>query len=45
MPLRRIGEVKVQFHAFLTSAQDGGEWSATRRGTPRSERTPSAQSI
>jgi len=24
--------VKVQFHAFLTSAQDGGEWSASCSG-------------
>jgi hypothetical protein len=24
--------VEVQFHAFLTSALDGGEWSASRLG-------------
>jgi len=24
--------VKLEFHAFLTSALDGGEWSAFRRG-------------
>jgi hypothetical protein len=41
MPLRRIGEVELQFHAFLTSALDGGEWSASRpsRFIPR-ERAP-----
>jgi hypothetical protein len=33
--------VKVQLHAFLTSALDGGEWSASHHGrfTPR-ERAP-----
>jgi hypothetical protein len=33
--------VEVQLHAFLTSALDGGEWSASRSGrfTPR-EGTP-----
>jgi len=32
--------VDVYFHAFLTSALDGGEWSATRPGhfTPGKER-------
>jgi hypothetical protein len=29
MPLRRIQGVEVQLHAFLTSALDGGEWSAS----------------
>jgi hypothetical protein len=31
--------VEVHFHAFLTSALDGGEWSASRadRFTPRKE--------
>jgi len=29
MPLRRIGRVDIQLHAFLTSALDGGEWSAS----------------
>jgi hypothetical protein len=27
--MKTNGEVKVQFHTFLTSALDGGEWSAT----------------
>jgi hypothetical protein len=36
-PRRRTAGVKVQFHAFLTSALDGGEWSASLPGrfTPR----------
>jgi len=40
-PLMRIGGVKVQLHAFLNSALDGGEWSASRPGhfTPK-ERVP-----
>jgi len=31
-----MGEVNVQMYAFLTSALDGGEWSASRasRFTP-----------
>jgi hypothetical protein len=38
--------VEVQLHAFLTSALDGGEWSASRTGRfiPR-ERAPSAHWI
>jgi hypothetical protein len=28
----RMGEVEVQFHPFLTSALDGGEWSYSRPG-------------
>jgi hypothetical protein len=37
MPWRRIGGVEVYLHEFLTSALDGGEWSASRhcRLTPR----------
>jgi hypothetical protein len=27
-----IGSVEVQLHSFLTSALDGVEWSASRRG-------------
>jgi hypothetical protein len=29
-PWRRIAEMEVQLHSFLTSALDGGEWSASR---------------
>jgi hypothetical protein len=29
-PLRHIGRVAEQLHPFLTSALDGGEWSALR---------------
>jgi hypothetical protein len=38
--------VEVLLHAFLTSALDGGEWSASRPGrfTPR-ERAPGTHSI
>jgi hypothetical protein len=38
--------VEVQLHAFLTSARDGGEWSASRPGrfAPR-ERAPSTHYI
>jgi hypothetical protein len=28
----RIGEIEEQLHAFLTSALDGCEWSASRPG-------------
>jgi hypothetical protein len=31
-PWRRIGGVDMPFHVFLTSALDGGEWSASRPG-------------
>jgi hypothetical protein len=43
---RRIGGVGVYPHSFLTSALDGGEWSALRTGrfTPR-ERAPGTHSI
>jgi hypothetical protein len=39
--MKAYGGVEVQLHAFLTSALDGGEWSASRsdRFTPR-ERAP-----
>jgi hypothetical protein len=39
--MKRIGGVEVYLHTFLTSALDGGEWSASRPGlfTPR-ERDP-----
>jgi hypothetical protein len=30
MPWRRVGEVEIQLHAFLTSALDGGKWLASR---------------
>jgi hypothetical protein len=30
--MKTHGEVEVQLHAFLTSALDGGEWSASRPG-------------
>jgi hypothetical protein len=38
---RRTGRMEVYLHALLTSALDGGEWSASRCGrfTPR-ERAP-----
>jgi len=41
MPLRAVGEMEVQVHTFLTSALDGGEWSASCSSCfiPR-ERTP-----
>lgn len=29
-PGRRIRGVELQFHSLLTSAPDGGEWSASR---------------
>jgi hypothetical protein len=31
-PWRCIGGMEVQLHALLTSALDGGEWSASRSG-------------
>jgi hypothetical protein len=31
-PWRCIGGVEVRLHAFLTSALDGGDWSASRPG-------------
>jgi hypothetical protein len=38
--------VEVQLHAFLTSALDGGEWSASRPGLFTSrERTPGTRWI
>jgi hypothetical protein len=39
--MKKYWGVKVYLHAFLTSALDGGEWSALRPGrfTPR-ERAP-----
>jgi hypothetical protein len=45
-PWRRIGEVEVQLHTFLTLAYDGGEWSASCPGhfTPR-ERVPGTRWI
>jgi hypothetical protein len=38
--------VEVQLHAFLTSALDGGEWSASRpdRFTPK-ERVPGTRGL
>ena len=30
--MKGYGEVMVQLHSFLTSVQDGGGWSASRRG-------------
>jgi len=30
--MKTYGEVEMQFHAFLTSELDGGEWSASRPG-------------
>jgi hypothetical protein len=27
--MNAYGKVKIQLHAFLTSATDGGEWSAS----------------
>jgi hypothetical protein len=30
--MKTYGEVEVLLHAFLTSALDGGEWSASRPG-------------
>jgi len=34
--------MKVQFHAFLAAAPDGGEWSASRPGhfTPKRKEQP-----
>jgi len=32
MPWKRIEGVEVSLHAYLTSALDGGEWSASRPG-------------
>jgi hypothetical protein len=29
MPLRHIGEIKVELHTFVTSALDGSEWSTS----------------
>jgi hypothetical protein len=45
-PWRRIGEWRYGFTNFLTSALDGGEWSASLPGrfTPR-ERTPGTHRI
>jgi len=39
--VKTYGGMEVQLHAFLTSALDGGEWSASRAGyfTPM-ERVP-----
>jgi len=31
-PWRRVGWVEVQLHSFLTSALEGGEWSALHLG-------------
>jgi hypothetical protein len=31
-PRKRIEGVEAKLHAFLTSALDGGEWSASRPG-------------
>jgi hypothetical protein len=31
-PWLRLGERRYSFHSFLTSAQDRGEWSASRPG-------------
>jgi hypothetical protein len=45
-PWRRIGGVEVWLHAFLTSALDGGEWSALRPGRFTSrEKAPSTHWI
>jgi len=30
--MKTYGGVEIQLHAFLTSALDGGEWSASRPG-------------
>jgi len=30
--MKTYGELKVQLHAFLTSALGGGEWTALRLG-------------
>jgi hypothetical protein len=30
--MKTYGRVEVQFHTVLTSAVDGGEWSASRPG-------------
>jgi hypothetical protein len=32
--MKAYGGVKVHLHAFLTSALDGGEWSASRPAGP-----------
>jgi hypothetical protein len=44
--MKTIGGVEVQLHAFLTSALDGGEWSASHPGcfTP-GERAPGTHCI
>jgi hypothetical protein len=44
--MKTYGEVEVYLHAFLSSALDGGEWSASRPGrfTPR-ERAPGTHCI
>jgi len=45
MTRRRIGEVEVQLHTFLTSTLVGGEWSASRPGRFAPERTPGSHRI
>jgi len=44
-PLRHIGGVEIQLHAFLTSALDGGEWSASRPGRFTSQERTSPISL
>jgi hypothetical protein len=31
--MKTYGALEIELHAFLTSALDGGEWSASRRAT------------
>jgi len=39
--MKTFGRVEISFHAFLTSARDGDEWSASHPGHfTRGERAP-----
>jgi hypothetical protein len=43
---KTFGEMEAQLHAFLTSALDGGEWSASRPGRLiAGERAPGTHGI